>query len=397
MKEGLQRTRLLRLKVELVARTLLHIFLIISLGNNGCFMVHAWQSPGHVAGAYRSPLFSASASRARRQATSACNSLAQMHEPSLWKSLVSVTRERIPSRNMRTRLGQSAQLYGSSSKEEKLSQKERQGDTGKSNIYDELSEEELRYQLDQLKQENQLLLETINKLEDDNAALSLRTTENDIQPRIILETFEGEGDEWCDSLEEGACPLEPTVSYWQALRERAVWLIGLLLLQSFSGIILSRNESLISNHPEIVYFLTMLVGAGGNAGNQASVRVIRGLALRTLNPSTQGQFLVRELKMAISLSSLLTSAGFLRAMAFSTPFPETIAITSALFLIVFSSICLGAVLPLALKRAGVDPAHSSTSIQVIMDILGVFLAVGVSNLLLDSPLGIFVISKLTGS
>ena len=43
-------------------------------------------------------------------------------------------------------------------------------------------------------------------------------------------------------------------------------------MQSFSGIILSRNEALLADHPVIVYFLTMLVGAGGNAGNQASVR-----------------------------------------------------------------------------------------------------------------------------
>jgi Mg/Co/Ni transporter MgtE len=43
-------------------------------------------------------------------------------------------------------------------------------------------------------------------------------------------------------------------------------------MQSFSGIILSRNEALLVDHPVIVYFLTMLVGAGGNAGNQASVR-----------------------------------------------------------------------------------------------------------------------------
>ena len=43
-------------------------------------------------------------------------------------------------------------------------------------------------------------------------------------------------------------------------------------MQSCSGIILSRNEVLLANHPVIIYFLTMLVGAGGNAGNQASVR-----------------------------------------------------------------------------------------------------------------------------
>lgn len=68
------------------------------------------------------------------------------------------------------------------------------------------------------------------------------------------------------------CPLEPSVSFGEALRDRAYWLVGLLLLQSFSGIILSRNEALLADHPVIIYFLTMLVGAGGNAGNQASVR-----------------------------------------------------------------------------------------------------------------------------
>ena len=72
------------------------------------------------------------------------------------------------------------------------------------------------------------------------------------------------------------CPVEPTISFNQALRDRAYWLVGLLLMQSFSGIILSRNEALLSNHPAIIFFLTMLVGAGGNAGNQASVRGMCG-------------------------------------------------------------------------------------------------------------------------
>lgn len=68
--------------------------------------------------------------------------------------------------------------------------------------------------------------------------------------------------------------------------------------------------------------------------------------------------------MAGALSGILSLAGFARAILFHTPFAETIAVTSALMLIVFSSICLGAVLPLFLKKIGVDPAHSSTTIQV---------------------------------
>jgi Mg/Co/Ni transporter MgtE len=61
------------------------------------------------------------------------------------------------------------------------------------------------------------------------------------------------------------------------------------------------------------------------------------------------------------------------------------------------SVCLGAVLPIGLKNLGLDPAHSSTTIQVVMDILGVVLAVGVSSFLLDSQLGKFLVSRLIGS
>lgn len=122
----------------------------------------------------------------------------------------------------------------------------------------------------QLERENTRLRQTIDKLEDEKERL-----EFEAYNRIVLETFEGEGrlrrfklghdddsmtltgeemlsDDstlWCDELEEGACPVEPTISFRAALRDRAYWLVGLLILQSCSGIILARNESLLSNHP----------------------------------------------------------------------------------------------------------------------------------------------------
>lgn len=284
-----------------------------------------------------------------------------------------------------------------------------------------------------MRNENELLRKMIRQLEMENERLS------HFSSTIVLETFERDGKSnagqdswykphqnttdsaplltdtvnnspydarvsesddalWCDELDsEGTCPLEPQVSFRSALKDRAFWLVGLLAFQSCSGFILSHNEALLENHPTIIYFLTMLVGAGGNAGNQASVRVIRGLALGTLNDRTQAQFLWRELKMSFALCAILSLAGFIRASVFRTPLPETIAVTMALSLIVFSSICLGAVLPLLLKKLRVDPAHSSTTIQVVMDILGVVLTVVVSGVVLDSPLGVLFVSRLVGS
>jgi len=277
----------------------------------------------------------------------------------------------------------------------------------------------------ELEKENESLRASLLVLDREKTLLE----DTQAQQRIILENFEGENGsdfnstwwdvpknrglildsdtfqiddsneqdiEVCDVAldDEGNCPTEPDVTFNEALKERGNWLVGLLALQSCSGFILARNEALLQAHPVIIYFLTMLVGAGGNAGNQASVRVIRGLALGTLNSKTTRQFLDREVKMAGALCVMMTLAGILRAALFRTPFAETVAIATALAVIVFSSICLGAVLPLLLKKINVDPAHSSTSIQVVMDILGVLITVAVSTTILDSAFGQSLMSKL---
>ena len=143
-----------------------------------------------------------------------------------------------------------------------------------------------------LKEENNLLRQTVHQLNMDNQRLQ------EFSSMIVIESFERESQNvwydssslsmqnnrqhltgnqlddsmWCDELDGDTCPTEPTLSFFDAMQDRARWLVGLLVLQSCSGFILSHNEALLERHPVIIYFLTMLVGAGGNAGNQASVR-----------------------------------------------------------------------------------------------------------------------------
>ena len=169
----------------------------------------------------------------------------------------------------------------------------------------------------------------------------------------------------------------------EQIPERAGWLIGLMFLQSCSSFIIAYNEQLLSNHMVIVQFLTMLVGAGGNAGNQAAVNAIRSLAVGTLNGRTMRQFLTVEAKMALCLSSLIGVTGFIRAAIFRVPWGETIAITASVVCIVAISVGIGSTLPLLMKKVGIDPANSATTIQVIMDILGVLITVCVSSFVLS--------------
>jgi Mg/Co/Ni transporter MgtE len=184
------------------------------------------------------------------------------------------------------------------------------------------------------------------------------------------------------SLLTGSDPVEPKQTFFDNLKERGVWLIGLLLVQSCSSFILAFNEKLLQNHPTVIYFLTMLVGSGGNCGNQASVKCIKGLAIGALKSKKSIiTFLIRELFMAIALSFLLGTVGFIRALLTSqqTSYQEIMGITGSLIVIVFFSIVIGSILPIILLAYSFDPAHASTSIQVIMDISGVLITCFVSS------------------
>ncbi len=61
--------------------------------------------------------------------------------------------------------------------------------------------------------------------------------------------------------------------------DRFSLLATLMVFQSLSSFILSSFQHFIETHIFVTLYLTMLVGAGGNAGNQSAVMVIRGMAL----------------------------------------------------------------------------------------------------------------------
>ena len=82
--------------------------------------------------------------------------------------------------------------------------------------------------------------------------------------------------------------------------------------QSVSSFILSSYSELLQQHTVVVMFLTMLVGAGGNAGNQSAVLVIRGLATGEIREWTR--YICGEVKMAVAISIIMVGAGFARVV-----------------------------------------------------------------------------------
>lgn len=105
------------------------------------------------------------------------------------------------------------------------------------------------------------------------------------------------------------------------------------------------------------------MGAGGNAGNQAAVLVIRGLATGEISSLAPCAYIMREARMAFGVSLIMVCAGYARVVGFGYSAQDAVAISASLFAIVFISIVAGAMLPLALHRCRVDPAHAGATIQ----------------------------------
>ena len=99
----------------------------------------------------------------------------------------------------------------------------------------------------------------------------------------------------------------------------------------------------------------------------------------------------REMKqqalVALLLGTALAAGGWLRVYLTNGDAANSTAISISLFLIVLVSVLTGTALPFALARAGVDPANAGTSIQVVMDCLGVLITCATCHLVLDQLAG----------
>lgn len=103
------------------------------------------------------------------------------------------------------------------------------------------------------------------------------------------------------------------------------------------------------------------------------LQIIRGLATGSIKatPSAMRKSLVQQGSIGFLLGTALSAGGFARVYITNGDLTNATAIAVSLFCIVMTSTLLGSSLPFALSKLGVDPANAGTSIQVVMDVLGV--------------------------
>ena len=102
------------------------------------------------------------------------------------------------------------------------------------------------------------------------------------------------------------------LSAWDNAKKCIPWLVALLILGTFTTMVLDRIEksAIFTALPMLIAFVPTLMDTGGNAGAQTTGLMIRGLAVDDFEPKDVLKVLFREFKSALIIASIVAAFAF---------------------------------------------------------------------------------------
>ena len=166
-------------------------------------------------------------------------------------------------------------------------------------------------------------------------------------------------------------------SVFEIWKKRIPWLLLLMVSATFTGKIISSFESALAVVPILTAFIPMIMDTGGNAGGQASVTIIRGLALDEIRMRDILKIIWKEFRVALLAGIVLGAVNFVKIqLVDNLLFHSDVSMQIALIICVTLAVAvviaklIGSTLPILAKRIGFDPAvMASPFITTIVDAL----------------------------
>ncbi len=167
------------------------------------------------------------------------------------------------------------------------------------------------------------------------------------------------------------------------VRRRVGWLAILMLGQmlTFQAMEIFQND--IQKLVVLSLFVPMIISCGGNSGSQASTLIIQAMALGEITIKDWWRVMKKEIVSGTILGIILAAIGFGRialgylmepAVYQDIWIPLSFCIAASVFFIVLWGSLSGSMLPIVLKRFGLDPANSSAPfVATLVDVTGVLI------------------------
>jgi magnesium transporter len=147
--------------------------------------------------------------------------------------------------------------------------------------------------------------------------------------------------------------------------------------------VLNKYSFLIQNVVPLTFFIPLLIGTGGNVGNQSSTLVIRGMTLGDIEWKNLGKVFLREIVTALFLGLPLGVLAIGRAYMLNTGPEVAMVVALALVAVVIVGNMAGVILPIIARLARIDPAViSGPFITTTVDVVGLFIYFEIARKLL---------------
>lgn len=165
------------------------------------------------------------------------------------------------------------------------------------------------------------------------------------------------------------------------IKKRLGWLTILFFAQMLTVVVMNHFMVKIEMLSLLSLFVPLIISSGGNSGSQASTLVIRAMSLGEVRLSDWKRVLLQELGAGLCLGFALGTIGFVRIMGlwpgseaqyqlFSWQLAATI-LTSVVGVVLWGTL-IGSMLPLILRRLGLDPASASAPlVATLCDVTGI--------------------------
>ena len=166
----------------------------------------------------------------------------------------------------------------------------------------------------------------------------------------------------------------------ESYRSRVRWLIANLLTALVAAFVIRQFEHSIERLAILAVLMPIVAGVGGNAGTQTLAVTVRALATNQLTGSNRWRAVWREIRVAMlnGLTIAVLIGLGVTAVLGSSSLGAVIAV-AMLFNIIVAGFA-GVLVPLAMERAGTDPAvASSVFVTMITDSMGFLLFLGLAT------------------
>lgn len=165
------------------------------------------------------------------------------------------------------------------------------------------------------------------------------------------------------------------VGVFTLAKNRAMWLLVLMISATFTGFIIRHFEGALSQVVALTSYIPMLMGTGGNAGAQSSTMIIRSLSLNELEFSDLFKVMWKELRVGAVTALLLGIVNFLRIMLLdNVSVLVALTVSLSLFCVVCLAKVVGGILPILAEKIHLDPViMASPIITTILDALSLII------------------------